>query len=149
MTECKVLLPNQMFSCLKRREWEELHSQGHQNQRIFIFNFFMFIYFLRGWERERERETKVSWGTTEREGNTEFEVGSRLWAVNTEPDTGLELTNLEIMTRAQVGHLTNWATQVSQRIFISKINLSCTISITYCKSVFYRLFCFVVNLPHW
>ena len=35
---------------------------------------------------------------SEREGDTESETGSRLRAVNTEPDAGLELTNCEIMT---------------------------------------------------
>ena len=34
----------------------------------------------------------------EREGDTECEAGSRLCAVSTEQDTGLELTNCEIMT---------------------------------------------------
>ena len=34
----------------------------------------------------------------EREGDTESEAGSRLWAVSTEPDAGLELVNLEITT---------------------------------------------------
>ena len=34
----------------------------------------------------------------EREGDTESEAGSRLRAVSTQPDTGLELTNGEIMT---------------------------------------------------
>ena len=34
----------------------------------------------------------------EREGDTESEAGSRLQAVSTEPDTGLELTNRDIMT---------------------------------------------------
>ena len=34
----------------------------------------------------------------EREGDTEAEAGSRLWAVSTEPDAGLELTSCEIMT---------------------------------------------------
>ena len=47
----------------------------------------------------------------EREGDTECEAGSRLWAVSTEPDVGLELTNREIMTWAEVGRLTDWATQ--------------------------------------
>ena len=41
----------------------------------------MFIYFL----RERERAS-TSRGETEREGNTESEASSRLWAVSTEPD---------------------------------------------------------------
>ena len=34
----------------------------------------------------------------EREGDTECEAGSRLRAVSTEPDTGLELMGCEIMT---------------------------------------------------
>ena len=34
----------------------------------------------------------------EREGDTESEAGSRLQAVCTEPDTGLELTDSEIVT---------------------------------------------------
>ena len=50
-------------------------------------------------------------GGPEREGDTESETGSRLWAVSTEPDTGLELTDREIMTWAEVGRLTDWATQ--------------------------------------
>ena len=33
----------------------------------------------------------------EREGDTESEAGSRLRAVSTEPDAGLELTDREIM----------------------------------------------------
>ena len=37
-------------------------------------------------------------------------LGSRLWAVNTEPDTGLKLTDHEVMSWAEVGHLTDWAT---------------------------------------
>ena len=34
----------------------------------------------------------------EREGDTEWEAGSRLRAVNTEPDAGLELMSYENMT---------------------------------------------------
>ena len=43
----------------------------------------------RGAERERQ---------TERDRETESEAGSRLLAVSTEPDTGLELMSHEIMT---------------------------------------------------
>ena len=50
----------------------------------------MFIYF---WERER-----VGAGEGPRGGDTESEAGSRLSAVSTEPDAGLEPTNREIMT---------------------------------------------------
>ena len=40
----------------------------------------------------------MSGGGAEREGDTESEAGSRLPAVSTEPDTGLELSSCEIMT---------------------------------------------------
>ena len=43
------------------------------------------------WEQGRGRKR-------EREGDTESKEGSRLQGVSTEPDTGLELTNGEIMT---------------------------------------------------
>ena len=59
----------------------------------------------------------MSEGGAEREGDTECEAGSRFWAVSTEPDTGLELTNREIMAWAEVGHLTNWATQAPREHF--------------------------------
>ena len=45
----------------------------------------------------REREC-TSRGGAEREGDTESEAGSRLRAVSTELDVGLELTNREIVT---------------------------------------------------
>ena len=68
---------------------------------------FLNIYLLL---RDRERQT-VNRGGTEREGDTEFEAGSRLWAVSTEPNVGFELTNCEIMTWAEVRCLTYWAIQ--------------------------------------
>ena len=37
-------------------------------------------------------------GGSEKEGDTESETGSRLWVVSTEPNTGLEPTDHEIMT---------------------------------------------------
>ena len=46
---------------------------------------------------ERERQSVSGLGA-EREGDTESEAGSRLWAVSTEPEAGLELKNREIMT---------------------------------------------------
>ena len=55
---------------------------------------------------DREAQS-VSRGRVERWGDTESEAGSRLRAVSTEPDAGLELTNREIMTPAEVGHLTD------------------------------------------
>ena len=48
-----------------------------------------------------------------RERDTESEAGSRLWAASTEPDVGLELTDREIVTWAEVKRLTDWATQAS------------------------------------
>ena len=45
---------------------------------------------------ERERKYKQGRGR-EREGDTESEAGSRLQAVSTEPDMGLEPTNQELM----------------------------------------------------
>ena len=60
-----------------------------------IFKFLkMFIYF---WERD-----SMSGEGAEREGDTESETGSRIWAVNTEPDSGLELMSHEIMTWAKL-----------------------------------------------
>ena len=72
----------------------------------------MFIYF---WDRERQSMNR---GGAEREGDTESETGSSFWAVNTEPDTGLELTDREIMTWAEVRRLTDWATQVPLAISV-------------------------------
>ena len=57
-----------------------------------LFNFFLKSIYL--FLRERERESEH----TGRGGDTESEAGSRLRAVNTEPDAGPELTNREIMT---------------------------------------------------
>ena len=58
----------------------------------------MFIYFfLRDRESERVRETARR-GGAKREGDRESEAGSRLRAVSTEPDVGLELMNCEIVT---------------------------------------------------
>ena len=46
-------------------------------------------------------------GGSEREGDTESETGSGHRAVSTEPDAGLEPTNREIMTWAEVGRSTD------------------------------------------
>ena len=78
-------------------------------------NFLMFIYF---WEREKQ---SVSKGGTKREGDTESEAGSRLWAVSTKSHAGLELTDSKIMTWAEVGPLADWATQAPPKeIFLKK-----------------------------
>ena len=54
---------------------------------------------------------------SEREGDTESEAGSKLWAISTEPDAGLQLTDCEIMTLAKVGRLNDWATQAPHLYF--------------------------------
>ena len=68
--------------------------------------------------RVRERQS-MSRGGAERWGDTESEAGSRLWAVSTEPDAGLELTDREIVTWAKVGRLTDRATQATHTHFLN------------------------------
>ena len=53
---------------------------------------------------------RQSGGGAETDGDTESEAASKLWAVNTEPDMGLEPTKRGIITWAEVGRSTNWAT---------------------------------------
>ena len=55
--------------------------------------FFNVCLFLRETETARDGE-----GQRGREGDRESEAGSRLRAVSTEPDAGLELTSREVMT---------------------------------------------------
>ena len=70
--------------------------------------------------RERETEHEKGREGREREGDTESKTGPRLCAVRTEPNTGLELTNREIVTWAQVRRLTNWATHAPPKAPIFK-----------------------------
>ena len=79
---------------------------------LFLLFFLTFIYF---WNREIQSMNR---GGAEREGDTESETGSRLWAVSTEPDAGLKLMDREIMTWAEVGRLTVPATQAPLCFFI-------------------------------
>ena len=68
---------------------------------------FFFFYVYSFFEREREHKLgRNSWGGADREGDR-IQTGSRLSAVSTEPDAGLELTNREIVTRAEVGRSTD------------------------------------------
>ena len=69
---------------------------------IFFLNFFNVYLFLRQRETEHERGR----------GRHRMEAGFRLWAISPEPDVGLELTDREIVTWAEVGRSTDWATQV-------------------------------------
>ena len=65
----------------------------------FIFFKLLFFIFFNVYLLLRDRETQsMSRGRVERGGDTQSEAGSRLCAVSTEPDMGLELTNCEIMT---------------------------------------------------
>ena len=64
--------------------------------------FLTLIYF---WERQTEHKSGVE---EERERVRESEAVSRLWAVSTQPNTGLELMSCEIMTWAKVRH---WLTE--------------------------------------
>ena len=70
---------------------------------MFILFYFILFYF---WEIEPKQGR-----SRERDGDTGPEVGSRLCAVSTEPDARLKLMNREIVTLAEFGCLTNWATQ--------------------------------------
>ena len=68
------------------RELTRTASFIFQNLKKKMFN----VYFL--------RRGGMCQGGAEREGDTESEAGSRLQAVSTEPDAGLELTDREIVT---------------------------------------------------
>ena len=102
------------FALLEQIRIKQLYFQGLKRiqQVLFLFLFFFkcFIYF---WDREWQSMNR---GGAETERDTESEAGSRLWAVDTEPDAGLKLTDCEIMAWAEAGCLTNWATQVPQKI---------------------------------
>ena len=101
---------NTLQGKLKDKDTEPLYQKRlnrHQPITTYELTWFWkcltFIYF---WETECERGRG-----SEGEVDTESRAGSRLWTVSTEPDVGMELMNLEIMTWAKVGRLTNWATQ--------------------------------------
>ena len=82
--------------------WEDVSSGSFHAailnclwQRLLFLKFIFFnvCLFLRQRETEHERGR-----VRDREGDTESETGSRLWAVSTEPDAGLELSDCEIVT---------------------------------------------------
>ena len=81
---------------------------NYKNRFLFFYlKFFFNIYlFLTQRERESERQSMSREGA-EREGDTESKAGFRLRTVSTEPDAGLELTDREIMTCAEVGRSTD------------------------------------------
>ena len=85
------------------------NSIKHPTPSISVYIFFKF--FKCSFVFERERETEHEQGRGRERRDTESEAGSRLWAISTEPSTGLEPTNHEIRTWAEVLCLTDWATQ--------------------------------------
>ena len=87
---------------IKRENVPSLLSRSVFFSFFFSFCFFYVYLFLRGRERD-----SMSRGGAKREGDTESEAGSRLRAVSTEPDAGLELLNPEIMPSAEVGRPTD------------------------------------------
>ena len=67
-------------------------------------------------------------GGSERQGDIETEAGSRLWAVSIEPEAGLELMDREIINRAKVRRLTDWAIRAPQiGIFFALADLLCSL----------------------
>ena len=79
----------------------------------------MFFKCLFIFERERQTDRQsMSGGGVEREGDTESEAGSRLWAVSTEPKWGSNPLNREVMTWAKVGSSTDWATQCPHKALL-------------------------------
>ena len=82
---------------------------------FFSFLFFSFLFFSLA-ERDRAWTWEGPWiGETR---NSKQAPGSELSARS--PDVGLELLNWEIMTWAEVGRLTDWATHVPHRCAVSK-----------------------------
>ena len=111
--------------------WPELdHTyQGSYMPSIKIFYlFFKFLkmFFIYFWDRERQRERERERRRV-REGDTESETSSRLWAVSTEPDAGLEPVNHEIMSWAQVGLLTDRDAQAPPTYYIFTLCQSFTL----------------------
>ena len=97
-----------LFGSIVYQHWHLLiNSHSYLDFGLpFFLNFFNVLFYF--WDRDRQ---SMNGGGSERKGDTESETGSRLWAVSTEPDAGLELTDSEIVTWAEVGRLTGWATQ--------------------------------------
>ena len=81
---------------------------------IYVCIFYIYIYinvYMCVCKTLIQRHDRTWVGEGRRVKETESEAGSRLWAVSTEPGTGLKLMSHEIMTWAEAGHLTNWAAQ--------------------------------------
>ena len=99
--------PSSLIMFLVILEMKSLGCINDHHTAKITKKFFLNVYF---WERQ-----SMNGEGEEKEGDTECEEGSRLWAVSPEPNM-----NCEIMTWAKVGHLTDWATQVPLAKIISK-----------------------------
>ena len=75
----------------------EIKSGEENHVSTWLLFFFLIFFNIYSFLRDRERQN-VSRGGAERGRDTESEAGSRLRAVSTEPDAGLEPTDREIMT---------------------------------------------------
>ena len=87
---------------------------------FYFLIFFFFLHFIYFWEREREK-AKAREGQRERERDRhriQWQAPGSELPVSTEPNTGLEPMNRKIMTWAEVGRLTNWATQMPLELFL-------------------------------
>ena len=82
------------------------------------------IYFLMFLFEQASMRENISRGGAQREEDTESKAGSRLWAVSTELDMGLKPTNCEIMTWAEVGHLTTEPPRRQKLPVFTELNLS-------------------------
>ena len=100
--------------------WAEIKSLmlnwlNHLGKGAIFFYICLFIF-----ETQREKEHKRGMG---RERRPDSQAGSRLQAVSTEPHVGLEPTNHEIVTWAEVVRLTDWATQAPQGVLFLYVDL--------------------------
>ena len=95
-------LPLEYLDTFNSCETVFLRDWGNIIQYLLFVNVYLFL-------RERERKHERARG---RERGRQS-IGSRLCADSREPNAGLEPMNCEITTWAEVGHLTDWATQAS------------------------------------
>ena len=113
---CSTARTHRAFAIRSNNEHSHIHDMAKVPAFI-IFKYFkgniFSLLFKNCWSlflRKRERQN-ASKGGVERGGEAESETGSRLWAVSTEHNVGLESTKREIMTWAEVGCLPDGATQ--------------------------------------
>ena len=91
-----------------------IFRMSHYHPSSCIISFFTsFLNIYSFFYRERQN---MSGGGAE----TESKASSRLWPVSTEPDLGLKLMDREIITWAEVGCSTDWATQAPHFFLLFK-----------------------------